>query len=315
MLTYTKPILLKLREKAHGALNAARLEPDSTANAGAQWKVSADDEYDELYIFSGRTRVLGARRKPLAQPDQHPIAAEMVASTSTAAQVPTHQPYSDPPPPRHMDHTPYPQHQPSLHNNAQEPNLRAPAQHFDPRNHYGSGPSRMHTMPPVPPIDTRHLASAPEGSATHSAYPMLERTTSFQWQDSAHTSAIDAYASPPPWSSAHRAPRSAIEPHHLAGSYQHSPPGSSGGASASHYPGGREYAEQPRAYAYSADGFAHHAPPSSNAHVASMHPLGATPHNELLADLGLAAPNSRLDERWSSFMRDSGYFDGVAYRR
>ena len=30
-----------------------------------------------------------------------------------------------------------------------------------------------------------------------------------------------------------------------------------------------------------------------------------------LADLGLAARDSRLDERWSSFMQDSGLLEGV----
>ena len=30
-----------------------------------------------------------------------------------------------------------------------------------------------------------------------------------------------------------------------------------------------------------------------------------------LADLGLSARDSRLDERWSSFMQDSGLLDGV----
>ncbi|KAG1738523.1 fungal-specific transcription factor domain-containing protein [Suillus lakei] len=33
-----------------------------------------------------------------------------------------------------------------------------------------------------------------------------------------------------------------------------------------------------------------------------------------LAGLGLVSQDSRLDERWTSFMRDSGYFDGVGYR-
>ncbi|KAG1747737.1 fungal-specific transcription factor domain-containing protein [Suillus paluster] len=33
-----------------------------------------------------------------------------------------------------------------------------------------------------------------------------------------------------------------------------------------------------------------------------------------LAGLGLVSQDSRLDERWTSFMRESGYFDGVGYR-
>ncbi|OAX35675.1 hypothetical protein K503DRAFT_773227 [Rhizopogon vinicolor AM-OR11-026] len=49
-------------------------------------------------------------------------------------------------------------------------------------------------------------------------------------------------------------------------------------------------------------------PPSA----ASYH--GQQPPPSELADLGLVSQDSRLDERWTSFMRDSGYFDGVGYR-
>ena len=33
-----------------------------------------------------------------------------------------------------------------------------------------------------------------------------------------------------------------------------------------------------------------------------------------LTELGLVTQESRLDERWTSFMRDSGYFEGFGYR-
>ncbi|KAK0446109.1 fungal-specific transcription factor domain-containing protein [Armillaria borealis] len=38
------------------------------------------------------------------------------------------------------------------------------------------------------------------------------------------------------------------------------------------------------------------------------------PSNPALADLGLASRDSRLDERWSSFMQDSGLLDDVGFR-
>jgi hypothetical protein len=38
------------------------------------------------------------------------------------------------------------------------------------------------------------------------------------------------------------------------------------------------------------------------------------PHNAALADLGLAARDSRLDERWSNFMHDSGLLDESGFR-
>ncbi|KAF5347063.1 hypothetical protein D9758_011653 [Tetrapyrgos nigripes] len=58
-------------------------------------------------------------------------------------------------------------------------------------------------------------------------------------------------------------------------------------------------------------------PPNAahNIHVPSHHSAGGqgVPGNPALADLGLAARDSRLDERWSSFMADSGILDDVSY--
>ncbi|KAF8553012.1 hypothetical protein OG21DRAFT_1597855 [Imleria badia] len=43
------------------------------------------------------------------------------------------------------------------------------------------------------------------------------------------------------------------------------------------------------------------------------HPAQSAAPSEL-TDLGLVSQESRLDERWTSFMRDSGYFEGFGYR-
>lgn len=63
--------------------------------------------------------------------------------------------------------------------------------------------------------------------------------------------------------------------------------------------------------------------PTPQSHVLAQYnpPLAPSYHGQLtrpppseLADLGLVSQDSKLDERWTSFMRDSGYFDGVGYR-
>ncbi|KAG1816513.1 uncharacterized protein BJ212DRAFT_1271447 [Suillus subaureus] len=62
--------------------------------------------------------------------------------------------------------------------------------------------------------------------------------------------------------------------------------------------------------------------PSSQSHayqynsssVAPYHGEQSRPVPTEIAGLGLVSQDSRLDERWTSFMRDSGYFDGVGYR-
>lgn len=49
--------------------------------------------------------------------------------------------------------------------------------------------------------------------------------------------------------------------------------------------------------------------------VPPSHPRQVHPHNAQLADLGLAARDSRLDERWSTFMQDSGLLDDGNFHR
>ncbi|KAJ3976024.1 hypothetical protein EV361DRAFT_1001583, partial [Lentinula raphanica] len=64
------------------------------------------------------------------------------------------------------------------------------------------------------------------------------------------------------------------------------------------------------AHMYSGPGVAGFVPPVSS-HPLPMQPPG----NSALADLGLASRDSRLDERWSSFMQDSGLLDEVNFGR
>lgn len=55
--------------------------------------------------------------------------------------------------------------------------------------------------------------------------------------------------------------------------------------------------------------------PQSHTSQHISHHAGSVPGNAALAGLGLAARDSRLDERWSSFMQDSGLLDDVnSYR-
>ncbi|KAG1816497.1 fungal-specific transcription factor domain-containing protein [Suillus subaureus] len=60
--------------------------------------------------------------------------------------------------------------------------------------------------------------------------------------------------------------------------------------------------------------FQSHAYQYSSPSVAPYHGHQSQPVPTEIAGLGLVSQDSRLDERWTSFMRDSGYFDGVGYR-
>lgn len=62
--------------------------------------------------------------------------------------------------------------------------------------------------------------------------------------------------------------------------------------------------------------------PPSQSHTYQYNPSSVAPYHGQqsrpvpteIAGLGLVSQDSRLDERWTSFMRESGYFDGVGYR-
>ncbi|KIJ65371.1 hypothetical protein HYDPIDRAFT_110415 [Hydnomerulius pinastri MD-312] len=58
----------------------------------------------------------------------------------------------------------------------------------------------------------------------------------------------------------------------------------------------------------------HHYEHSSTSTYHSSQQQQSRPAPSELAELGLVSQESRLDERWTSFMRDSGYFEGFGYR-
>ena len=71
-----------------------------------------------------------------------------------------------------------------------------------------------------------------------------------------------------------------------------------------HHPHAYERAPVPSANAYP--------PPQAQPQAQPLQTQPAAPSE--LTDLGLVSQESRLDERWTSFMRDSGYFEGFGYR-
>ncbi|KAH7922072.1 hypothetical protein BV22DRAFT_1037878 [Leucogyrophana mollusca] len=68
----------------------------------------------------------------------------------------------------------------------------------------------------------------------------------------------------------------------------------------------------PEAHAVRYHPHQHYTPSPVPTFPGSHHSQTAAPTE--LAELGLVSQDSRLDERWTSFMRDSGYFDGFGYR-
>ncbi|KAJ3003160.1 hypothetical protein NUW54_g5447 [Trametes sanguinea] len=81
------PILLRLREKAHQAFQAAQADPTgSSMFDGAQWK--SEDGEDELDIFAGRTVVVPSKRKSVFAATVAAARGDTEGISSSSASIP-----------------------------------------------------------------------------------------------------------------------------------------------------------------------------------------------------------------------------------
>ncbi|KAF8448743.1 fungal-specific transcription factor domain-containing protein [Boletus edulis BED1] len=275
------PILTKLSEKAHNALAASQNEKPID-QLGQQWTVKeeGDGDDDELAIFAGRTRFVSTRRLPKSKQAPEGI--------------------------RGIGFMPYPDNfpEPSVPQlyraegstssadrwaHTEQGQLHFPARHTD-YTHPGVQPQvpsqwrppRRSHYPYAPQHQPSSLApvSQPQSAPQHSTRETVT-TPSYSWAQ--QTSNFSAQFGSATYPAANR-PESHGYPSHHPHAYELT--------SAPPY-------QQPRAQ------------PSQPPHT-HLPSQSAAPSE--LTELGLVSQESRLDERWTSFMRDSGYFEGFGYR-
>ena len=292
----------RLREKAHAALSTATHDPRSD---GALWNIKIDDQDDELDIFAGRTRLVSSKRpspSPIssASGDYRPVqgytpsppsvhAPPVAASTSV---------YSSRP-----QSAIYPPTLPAL------PPLRVPETPAS-----GSSSAKWiqppsvsmssHGYPPdaYPPPQQRHDPYYPPSSSYPQQAPIHQQ----------HQQSI-----PYNWASETSQPVSRINRQYP--SMQTLPPHSQPSQPPSQH--------QQAQYAAEMIPQAHYSPPAENyiaqqQHGRTLHPVSAhagtpSPSSYLppppeLVNLGLAARDSRLEERWTTFMHETGFLDSMS---
>lgn len=273
------PILHRLQEKAHAAFSSAASDPRGD---GALWNIKIEDGDDELDIFAGRTRLVSSKR-----PSPSPICpnSETRPSQSYVAPPPAQQ-YSS----RQQQPQIYPPTLPTL------PPLRVP----ETTGPGQAGPSNIKWLPP----QSAQTYSPSEVYVQHQAVPRQDAyytssasypVSTYGWsgEDTPHVSPLP-HAPPPPPSQAH-APAHA--PHRQPQyALQQLPPAAG------------QYAQEQLVYA--GDGYAGLPPHARGAVPGTPSPSSYVPPQELV-NLGLASRESRLDERWTAFMRESGYLDGL----
>lgn len=282
-------ILTKMSEKAHYALAAAQKDPSplSGDNGGMLWNIKNEDTDDELSIFAGHTRFLSVKKGP---------GSSIASGPSASGSGPHIPPY----------HEPLFVHQPhhsrrmvvdvdSFQHGEGPPPLFQRSSHRmswtagDPPPHIPRDYAQINAMPPPVHMDERLQYSY---SYDRSSRVGLEG--GYGWSDQ-QTSSHSYHPNPGPATirlSPHQFQQSSpVESY--PNQHPHHP----------HHPSQSQVQTQTGLYPSSYTGVH---PPNGN--------LNHAMNNSELADLGLAARDSRLDERWSSFMQDSGLLDGVNFR-
>lgn len=253
---------------------------------GQQWSVKEEVD-DELAIFAGRTRFVSTRRLPESVRASEGGGARpsgFLSQPSSLAEPSVPQQYRPEGSSSAVDHW-TPAERDSLHYSGRSAGYASagvpppvmPQWRPPRRSHYPYAP--QHSFPA--PLESAAGQSRPPGAHEHAAV-----TTSYAW--------------PPPSGS-------------QFGSTEYS---GANGYGAQHHPHAFERSSGP-ANPYPAPPAPPPPPPQAQPQT-SQPPQAQTQTQPAapseLTELGLVSQESRLDERWTSFMRDSGYFEGFGYR-
>ncbi|KAJ7312995.1 fungal-specific transcription factor domain-containing protein, partial [Mycena albidolilacea] len=299
--TKALPILTKLGEKARLALAAAQNDPSGGDNSGLLWnmtgvlgpgglpvKVKKEEADDELSIFAGHTRF---------------VSGQVQRGQQSALAFPVQQ------------------QQPPQHHQQQQQQVQVRQQQQRPQGQiqdemqYGSYDAERQRQYPAqypaqqPPPPRQRQLSMPSSSSFHGADDMgrptrMQHTHQHQQHQFYMPGGVRMQQSiPPPPSAPYAWPVDSYE-FDAEAQPQHPHPHQQ----QQHHPHYQHSQQQP-----------HHEYGHDQGHNRGMyaHPQHAAAYqarNAELAQLGLAARDSRLDERWSTFMEDSGLLEGIDFR-
>ncbi|KAJ7097562.1 fungal-specific transcription factor domain-containing protein [Mycena epipterygia] len=345
--TKALPILTKLNEKARYALAAAQNDPSpASGDNGLLWsmtgvlgpgglpvKVKKEEPDDELSIFAGHTRFVSGQMQRggqgagparpqqdmhprlLQQQQQHAQSSEELQQQYAAFEVaqpsrqyPAQYPAQQPPLPRQrLPSLPsssgfhahaLQQHQPAQHSHAHPPqDMGRPAptlnvnvnQNWDPRDYPHSAQDYVPPGALEERMQQQHFYTA-DGSRMQGALPPPP-SAPYAWP-------VETYGHEEPL---HQQPH---HQHHQQQQQQRHHPHQQHPGYQQHPEHQQQPPQQQQQYAQGAPGMYAH----------PQHAAAYQAHNAELAQLGLAARDSRLDERWSTFMEDSGLLEGIDFR-
>lgn len=297
------PILNRLDEKARYALKNAQ-----TNSAGNEWNIQ-DKTIDELAIYAGHTRFVSAKKSVAdllppgvtektaleiegnpqldvsGDPYQATITPQQpqrnIPATTTPSQVPSAVHLTDWQLNDHYNYAPLEHPTPKQRQREDSKSRAAPSSSSNLFS-WSNDPVALHPLPAPPP----------QASTNTSHHHAQYQSNSHKYEHRVEGGPIMLH--PPYTPTQPRQPPPPPSPVHqaqLGGTYL--PPAS--------------YHVHHHYYPTTHSGY--HTPPTHPSVTQANHHGTAE-----LADLGLASRDSRLDERWSSFMADSGLLEGMDFR-
>ncbi|CAA7261067.1 unnamed protein product [Cyclocybe aegerita] len=311
------PILTRLSEKARYALASAQKDPNplSGDQGGLLWNIKQEDTEDELTILAGRTRFISTKKgdflnttpprfepspplfPPAAPPAPEPMQTQMsdsVPLVGSRYHVPSHAP---PPPssassmssiggswePQSRDEYMAPPSMDLDYSYASSQRNQAPP---DIAGSYNwSNESRQHAGSSS--MQHRPVASSSSQQLHHSSLPPPSQQYHMQGGP------VELRPPPGPYGASQYPPQS----HSRVHSHSQMPPQHHSYPPQHHASSSSQHSQHPSYSMYN---------PNPGYSAPGAGPAGS---NVDLADLGLVSRDSRLDERWGTFMADSGLLD------
>ena len=312
-----QPILIRLSEKARYALASAQSNPAPTSGdkGGLLWNIKQEDTEDELAILSGRTRFVSSRK----------------GGDSTMSTPPHSVRFESSPPPLY----------PSQNRSSPSSDIRQEPDHHQPSSMFSSGYARMMPIDEIPTsVMSDGWSTAGPSRAPEQYVPANSLNFGYEQRKGNSQTIPSAYEWRNTGDRNAQLPQNEVyqQQHSITSTpAQHTPSQqrqyevpSQAGHIPPHYPPYTSQSQLPPQHPVHTQHYLDpsRAPIQSSAHFEHYPIYGAagyqglnqntnqppSPNVMALADLGLASRDSRLDERWGSFMADSGLLEDFERR-
>ncbi|KAI0075317.1 hypothetical protein K474DRAFT_1664369 [Panus rudis PR-1116 ss-1] len=309
------PILTRLKDKAHYAMTTPQVgRPD-----GTHWSILPETDVDELEVFAGKTMLVEASKRPSPSPGVPPASDFPPLHVNTghfeqSYTPPIISPPSAPPIPRlpevASDNTWYNQAYPMQYSSSSHQDPSGRSDYSMSPSYNGPPPAYQQSQQWMPPHSLPSHQMQPQPQSHTPPRVQLPQLPQLPQQPPLHPTQHTSHGAPVHAHHQQLAHRNSLS------NLQYPEPGTA------HYHNHRAPAHPPQPQSQPPPPHPGYIPDRSSQtgvyQPGCSYPNVPPPRTyvppEELVNLGLASRESRLDERWTSFMHESGYLDGTNFR-